>query len=110
MSENSLLMQLQADIAGIPVCKFKKYNFKNLWNFVLDFVLIKFTKLFIDVSDRSTVAEISTLGAAKAAGNAEGIDLWKLNVRDEHVDHTEFIPVATTQGMKNYLEVRIFLN
>ncbi|KAJ8679145.1 hypothetical protein QAD02_014932 [Eretmocerus hayati] len=67
MSVNSLLMQLQADIAGVPVF-------------------------------RSTVADITALGAAKAAGNAAGIGLWELEGAGmETVITDTFLPTTTPE-------------
>ncbi|XP_049772196.1 glycerol kinase-like [Schistocerca cancellata] len=58
MAQNDLLLQLQADICGIPV-------------------------------DRSAVPDVSTLGIALTAAQAEGIDLWNgspiaLNFHNNH--------------------------
>ncbi|KAL7293733.1 hypothetical protein TKK_0012803 [Trichogramma kaykai] len=67
MSVNSLLMQLQADISGVPVY-------------------------------RSKSADMTALGAAKAAGNATGIDLWTLdNEESESVSNDEFLPTTTIE-------------
>ncbi|XP_014227884.1 glycerol kinase isoform X2 [Trichogramma pretiosum] len=67
MSVNSLLMQLQADITGVPVY-------------------------------RSKSADMTALGAAKAAGNAAGIDLWTLdNEESESVSNDEFLPTTTIE-------------
>ncbi|XP_071449832.1 glycerol kinase 3-like [Hetaerina americana] len=53
MTSNSLLMQLQADLIGIPVV-------------------------------RQVLAEITSLGAAIAAGSAEGINVWSLEEFKKH--------------------------
>ncbi|CAB0039812.1 unnamed protein product [Trichogramma brassicae] len=67
MSVNSLLMQLQADISGVPVY-------------------------------RSKSADMTALGAAKAAGNAAGIDLWTLDKEEsESVSNDEFLPTTTIE-------------
>ncbi|XP_008210664.1 glycerol kinase isoform X2 [Nasonia vitripennis] len=67
MSVNSLLMQLQADISGVPVF-------------------------------RSTVADITALGAAKAAGNAAGIGLWELEGAGvETVITDTFLPTTSPE-------------
>ncbi|XP_058789604.1 glycerol kinase isoform X2 [Phymastichus coffea] len=67
MSTNSLLMQLQADIAGVPVF-------------------------------RSTVPDITALGAAKAAGNAAEIELWDLEGKGAELVMTDtFLPTTTQE-------------
>ncbi|KAK6623234.1 hypothetical protein RUM43_009086 [Polyplax serrata] len=52
LAKNNLLMQLQADLIGIPVV-------------------------------RSKISNASALGVAIAAGQAEGIDVWKFNCTEE---------------------------
>ncbi|KAH0541162.1 glycerol kinase-like isoform X1 [Cotesia glomerata] len=59
MSTNNLLMQLQADLSGIPVF-------------------------------RSTMPDITALGAAIAAGQAQGVEVWPLDG-----DETETVPIDT---------------
>ncbi|XP_056643614.1 glycerol kinase-like isoform X2 [Diorhabda sublineata] len=65
MSANNLLMQLQADISGIPVI-------------------------------RAESEDITALGAAMAAGAADGIDLWDVNSEEQELVpiHT-FLPTST---------------
>ncbi|XP_043281441.1 glycerol kinase isoform X2 [Venturia canescens] len=68
MSTNNLLMQLQADLVGIPVF-------------------------------RASMPDITTLGAAMAAGHAEGIDVWDLDGEDvETVPNDTFLPTTTPEG------------
>ncbi|XP_043483954.1 glycerol kinase-like isoform X1 [Leptopilina heterotoma] len=67
MSTNNLLMQLQADLCGIPVF-------------------------------RSTMPDITALGAAKAAGHAEGIGIWELEGEGiETVVMDTFLPTTTPE-------------
>ncbi|KAJ9578593.1 hypothetical protein L9F63_005195, partial [Diploptera punctata] len=68
MTENKLLMQLQADICGIPV-------------------------------ERSaTSIRMEALGAAMAAGHAEGIEVWDINKEPETpITVDAFIPTTTTE-------------
>ncbi|XP_076244493.1 glycerol kinase 3 [Calliopsis andreniformis] len=67
MSTNNLLMQLQADIAGIPVF-------------------------------RSSMPDITALGAAIAAGHAEGVDAWELEGEEvETVFRDTFLPTITPE-------------
>ncbi|XP_034949025.1 glycerol kinase-like isoform X2 [Chelonus insularis] len=67
MSTNNLLMQLQADLSGIPVF-------------------------------RSTMPDITTLGAAMAAGQAEGIEVWPLDGEEtETVPNDTFLPTTTPE-------------
>ncbi|XP_072400887.1 glycerol kinase 3-like isoform X1 [Diabrotica undecimpunctata] len=65
MSENNLLMQLQADISGIPVI-------------------------------RAESEDITAIGAAMAAGAAEGIDIWDINSEERQlVPINTFLPTST---------------
>ncbi|XP_008556769.1 glycerol kinase isoform X2 [Microplitis demolitor] len=67
MSTNSLLMQLQADLSGIPVF-------------------------------RSTMPDITALGAAIAAGQAEGVEVWPLDGDEsESVPNDTFLPTTTPE-------------
>uniref|UniRef100_A0A0C9RC94 glycerol kinase n=2 Tax=Fopius arisanus TaxID=64838 RepID=A0A0C9RC94_9HYME len=67
MSTNNLLMQLQADLCGIPVF-------------------------------RSKMPDITTLGAAVAAGQAEGIEVWDLEGEEvETVPSDTFLPTTTPE-------------
>ncbi|XP_015121757.1 glycerol kinase isoform X2 [Diachasma alloeum] len=67
MSTNNLLMQLQADLCGIPVF-------------------------------RSKMPDITTLGAAMAAGQAEGIGVWDLEGEEvETVPSDTFLPTTTPE-------------
>ncbi|XP_044009771.1 glycerol kinase-like isoform X2 [Aphidius gifuensis] len=68
MSTNSLLMQLQADLSGIPVF-------------------------------RSTIPDITALGAAMAAGQADGIGVWELEGEDEveTVPTDTYLPTTTPE-------------
>ncbi|KAK0168455.1 hypothetical protein PV327_002253 [Microctonus hyperodae] len=67
MSTNNLLMQLQADLSGIPVF-------------------------------RSTMPDITTLGAAMAAGQAEGVGVWDLGGEEmETVPNDTFLPTTTPE-------------
>ena len=53
-------------------------------------------KLFIV---RSTMPDITALGAAKAAGHAEGIGVWELEGEGvETVSMDTFLPTTTTEG------------
>ncbi|CAK9831126.1 Glycerol kinase 3 [Anthophora retusa] len=67
MSTNNLLMQLQADLCGVPVF-------------------------------RSTMPDITALGAAMAAGHAEGVGVWELEGEDvETVSTDTFLPTTTPE-------------
>ncbi|KAI4492423.1 hypothetical protein M0804_002214 [Polistes exclamans] len=67
MSTNNLLMQLQADLCGIPVF-------------------------------RSTIPDMTALGVAMAAGNAEGINAWEFeNEEIERVATDTFLPTTTPE-------------
>ncbi|XP_057324291.1 glycerol kinase-like isoform X2 [Microplitis mediator] len=67
MSTNSLLMQLQADLSGIPVF-------------------------------RSTMPDITALGAAIAAGQAQGVEVWPLDGDEsESVPNDTFLPTTTPE-------------
>ncbi|XP_063995156.1 glycerol kinase 3-like isoform X1 [Diachasmimorpha longicaudata] len=67
MSTNNLLMQLQADLCGIPVF-------------------------------RSKMPDITALGAAVAAGQAEGIEVWDLEGEEvETVPSDTFLPTTTPE-------------
>ncbi|XP_033610585.1 glycerol kinase [Cryptotermes secundus] len=66
MAENKLLMQLQADLCGIPVER------------------------------TSTLVRMEALGVAMAAGQAEGIGVWDLYKEPETaITHDVFIPTTT---------------
>lgn len=68
MTENRLLMQLQADICGIPVER------------------------------TSHSIRMEALGAAMAAGQAEGIEVWDIHKEPETaVTHDAFIPTTTNE-------------
>lgn len=65
MTTNSLLMQLQADLIGIPVV-------------------------------RQVLSEVTSLGAAIAAGSAEGINVWSIDkFKEHHSAHEKFVPSIT---------------
>ncbi|XP_046456345.1 glycerol kinase-like isoform X1 [Daphnia pulex] len=65
MTQNNLLIQLQADILGIPIV-------------------------------RPTMTETTALGAAMAAGNAEGIDVWSLDSLDQNsITSDTFTPAVS---------------
>ncbi|CAG5101348.1 Similar to GK3P: Glycerol kinase 3 (Homo sapiens) [Cotesia congregata] len=67
MSTNNLLMQLQADLSGIPVF-------------------------------RSTMPDITALGAAIAAGQAQGVEVWPLDGDEtETVPNDTFLPTTTPE-------------
>ncbi|KAI3366125.1 hypothetical protein L3Q82_009946 [Scortum barcoo] len=65
MTSNRLLMQLQADILCIPVAKCDSKN--------------RIKKTF---SVKPSMPETTALGAAMAAGAAEGVSVWSLNPED----------------------------
>lgn len=68
MTTNNLLMQLQADISGVPVL-------------------------------RARSQDITTLGAAMAAGYADGIKVWDLDAGDVEVVHSDtFLPTTREDG------------
>ncbi|XP_075211363.1 glycerol kinase 1 [Lycorma delicatula] len=72
MTKNNLLMQLQADLCGIPVV-------------------------------RPKMTETTALGAAMAAGYAEGVKVWDIcNTRGEVSDR--FLPVVTEEERDNRYE------
>ncbi|XP_074104495.1 glycerol kinase 3 isoform X2 [Cotesia typhae] len=67
MSTNNLLMQLQADLSGIPVF-------------------------------RSTMPDITALGAAIAAGQAQDVEVWPLDGDEtETVPNDTFLPTTTPE-------------
>lgn len=50
---------------------------------------------------RATMPDITTLGAAMAAGHAEGIDVWDLDGEEvETVPNDTFLPTTTPEGIK----------
>ncbi|XP_046400391.1 glycerol kinase-like [Ischnura elegans] len=67
MTNNSLLMQLQSDLIGIPVV-------------------------------RQVLAEVTSLGAAIAAGSAEGINVWSIEDFKKHQGSASemFVPAIST--------------
>lgn len=68
MTANNLLMQLQADIIGIPVF-------------------------------RAQSQDMTALGTAMAAGQAEGIEVWDLNAEERELVPTDtFLPTTTEDG------------
>lgn len=91
MAENNLLMQLQADISGIPICEF------ILWHFWSDFKLV-----FVAV--RSQSKDTTSLGCAIAAGRAEGIDLVDFKPQNRvysvKVHHDTYLPTSTNEDRK----------
>lgn len=82
MTSNSLLMQLQADLSGIPVCKcFSIFSENILFSiFLLKIVKSKFTNT-------------EGMGVAMAAGMAEGINL--VNNLSTHPQCETFLPTTT---------------
>ena len=67
MTHNDLLIQLQADILGIPIV-------------------------------RPTMTETTALGAAMAAGNAEGINVWSLDSLDQNTITSDKFTPAISEG------------
>ncbi|XP_074653772.1 glycerol kinase 3-like [Tubulanus polymorphus] len=74
MTNNSLLMQIQADLAGIPVV-------------------------------RPAMPETTALGAAMAAGCAEGVDVWCLDDSElSKITTDTFLPTITQQDRDDRFE------
>lgn len=93
MASNNLLMQLQADIAGIPICKFSYHKR------AIDMTSFRFFN-----SVRSQTKDSTSLGCAIAAGRAEGIDLIDLSpqnrVYSAKVHRDTFLPTSTIEDRK----------
>ncbi|XP_044728466.1 glycerol kinase-like [Chrysoperla carnea] len=64
MTQNNLLMQLQADISGIPVF-------------------------------RAQTPDVTALGVAMAAGQADGIQIWDIYEQPDSVPTDTFLPTTT---------------
>lgn len=93
MARNNLLMQLQADIAGIPICKRsyqKRVAVDLIWS--------------VQISVRSQTNDTTSLGCAIAAGCAEGIDLVDLSpqnrVYSAKVYRDTYLPTSTDEDRK----------
>lgn len=55
---------------------------------------------------RPTMTETTALGAAMAAGNAEGIDVWSLESLDQDTITSDvFTPAVTESGMQKVLNI-----
>lgn len=68
MTSNNLLMQLQADLSGIPVCK---YN--NDWEINVEILYLTLNTFYFLVKSMHT--NTTALGVAMAAGLADGINV-----------------------------------
>ncbi|CAB4019362.1 glycerol kinase-like isoform X1 [Paramuricea clavata] len=77
MTANSLLMQIQADLLGIPVV-------------------------------RPSMTETTALGAAVAAGAAEGIALWDIKTKKESSGVSIFQPKLDESG-KNFTSLKMII-
>lgn len=93
LTQNTTLMQLQADLSGIPVCKFF-HNIFIIWrertflNFIFELHIIV----------RSHHADTTALGVAMAAASADGIDAFTLNTENrfyEHATYDTYLPTTT---------------
>lgn len=97
MAQNSLLQQLQADISGIPIREFR-YQINLFW------LLTSFKMNFVYVLVRSQTNDTTSLGAAIAAGRAEGIDLVDLSPQNRvysvKVHHDTFLPTSTNEDRR----------
>ena len=97
MAKNNLLQQLQADISGIPIREFRYQFF-----FVLVVDLLKTQNVYVLV--RSQTNDTTSLGAAIAAGRAEGIDLVDFSPQNRvysvKVHHDTFLPTSTNEDRK----------
>lgn len=89
MTINNYLMQLQADLCGIPVGKQTSLTFV--------FNLTAQRSFFVKFLVRPTMTETTALGAAMMAGMAKGINVWDLDNTPKVVcDH--FDPTITEDG------------
>jgi glycerol kinase len=99
MVQNNLLMQLQADISGIPICRF--HLSKKL---VSCFCFDLFLSFFVVVLVRSQTNDTTSLGCAIAAGRAEGIDLIDFSPQNRvysvKVHHDTYLPTSTDEDRK----------
>lgn len=102
MAQNNLLQQLQADISGIPICECC-YQTKNLlWVFF--WLLTWFRRKMFTILVRSQTNDTTSLGAAIAAGRAEGIDLIDFSPQNRvysvKVHHDTYLPTSTDEDRK----------
>lgn len=92
LTANTTLMQLQADLSGIPVCKHA--------------IILKFCKnktvllykLILLSTVKSHHTDTTALGVAMAAAQADGIDAFTLNTESrfhEHAQHDTYLPTTT---------------
>lgn len=92
MAENNLLLQLQADISGIPICE-------SLISIIGKLKQELKHKTFSKV--RSKIHDTTSLGCAIAAGLAEGINLTDLSPQNHaytvKIHHDTYLP-TTTEG------------
>lgn len=93
MARNNLLMQLQADIAGIPICEFSYQKRASV---------DLFSNVLLPV--QSQTKDTTSLGCAIAAGNAEGIGLTDLSPQNRvysvKVHRDTYLPTSTDEDRK----------
>ena len=90
LTNSDVLAQLQADILGIPISNYRHYYFsmKNHDNNWMNCV-----------PERPSMTETTALGAAMAAGNAEGVNVWSLDQLDLNVITMDsFTPKIAEEG------------
>lgn len=114
MTSNRLLMQLQADILCIPVGKMhifiQRVSLKGLN--IIDLLVRLYIRIYINTSKcadiesklylftvKPSMPETTALGAAMAAGAAEGVSVWSLNPEDlTEVTSERFEPQINPEG------------
>lgn len=98
MATNNLLMQLQADISGLPICKFLLLIIR------LTSILSLFVCLFGFFLVRSQTNDTTSLGCAIAAARAEGIDLMDFSPQNRvysvKVHHDTYLPTSTDEDRR----------
>ncbi|CAH1795884.1 unnamed protein product [Owenia fusiformis] len=110
MTENTLLMQLQADLAGIPVVRPSMPETTALGaamaagNAEVRHSMPETTAIGAAMAAgtaevRPSMPETTALGAAMAAGNAEGVAVWSLKSEDlTKITTDTFSPSITDDG------------
>lgn len=79
----------------------EKYRYYLCYLFSFDIIIkmIVISRFFFSFAVRPTMSEITSLGAAMAAGSAEGIGVWKLQAEDtQSITNDTFLPSISEDG------------